>query len=114
LINKIVAIGLVHGLKNFSADFRQDPDFHVFVFEIHNLVSLVSLRGRQVVVGGVRIDAMLRALGNSAKVKLRVGVGRADEIRGDGDLFFPNFYRYGRSGGKQRAEYPQAEQERKK
>src|ERR1035437_7072740 len=107
VVDELVPVGLVDSLKYFAADFRQDADFDILVFEIDDLVFLLSLLGGQIIVDGIRIDSLLRALRTASEIELRVGIRRTDEIGRDGDLVFPYLDRGIR--GKQQGTHQQSE-----
>ena len=90
VVDEVVSIGFVHRREDLAAELRQDADLHILVLQIDHGVGLVFFFGGQVVVRGIGIDAVLRALRVAAKVELRVGVGLANQVRRNDGLFLPH------------------------
>ncbi len=95
VVDEVVAVGFVHRLEDLAADLRQNPDLHILVFQIDHGVGLVFFLRRQIVVRGIGIDAVLRALRRSAEVELRIGVRLAQQVSRDDNLLLPHPHRSG-------------------
>ena len=89
-IDEIVAVGLVLGGKKAAADFRQDAQLEILVFQVDGLIGLVLLDVAQPVQKGVGIDGPLGALVGPAGIKHGIGLGRLDEVGGDDQRLLPD------------------------
>ncbi len=94
VIDELVAVGLVHRLEDFAAQFRDNADLYVLVFEIDHGVGLVRLLRGQAVVQRVGVDTLLRALRHctAAEIELRIRIGRSDEIGRNRHRLLPHLY----------------------
>ena len=62
VVEDVVAVGLVDGVEQPSADLRQDAQFDVFVFEVEGLVAHRLFVARHVVVERIGVDRAARPL----------------------------------------------------
>ncbi len=90
VVEEIVVVGLVHRFEHAPADFGENADADILVFEIDHLVGLVRFNVGQLVVQRIGVDSALGALGHPSEVEHRIELGRSGGIGGDDNFFFPN------------------------
>ena len=88
MIDEIVVVAFIDRLEQPPANFRQNADAHVFVFEIDDVIGFVGLFVRQRIVQRIRIDPAFGALRSTAEIKHRARLWIAGEVgRNDNVLF---------------------------
>ncbi len=99
-IEEVIAVGLVDGLEEPSADLRQDANLDIFVLEIDELVALVDLLAGQRVVKRIGIDPSLGALRLPPEEEHRALLRRTGQVGGDHGVLLVDLDRGGLGRGR--------------